>query len=263
MNKPNVSKFFKDIQNGVSKHSPEILTGFGIAGMLTTVVLAVKATPKALEKIEDKKAELCSNHLTPIETVQAAWKPYVPAAITGTAATICLIGANSVQARRNAALATAYQISTQALADYKEKVVETIGEKKEKTVRDKVAQKKVDDAPVANASVYETGKGETLHYDPQFANYFRCNVNAIDKAVNTLNDRMLSGQTEYISVNDFYDELGVKRFGMGDELGWNLGRDGLIRIDHSHAIITENGEPCVVITYEVAPKYEYFKINRS
>ena len=262
MNKPNVSKFMKDIQNGVSKHSPEILMGFGIAGMFTTVVLAVKATPKALEQIEEKKDELGVDELTPVETVKAAWKPYVPAAITGTVATACLIGSNSINAKRNAALATAYQISTKALADYKEKVVETIGEKKEKAIRDKVAQKKVDDVPPASSSVYSTGKGETLHYDPQFEQYFRCNVNAIDMAVNRLNERMVSGQTEYISVNDFYDELGVKRIGMGEQLGWNIGRDGLIRIDHSHAMITETGEPCVVVTYEVAPTYDYFRINK-
>ena len=260
MNKPNLSKFAKDIQNGVSKHSPEILTGIGIASMLTTVVLAVKATPKALEKI-DKAKEEKGEELSKVEVVKAAWKPYVPAAVTGVVGVGCLIGSNSINAKRNAALATAYQITTTAFNDYKEKVVETIGEKKEKTVRDKVAQKQVDDKPPVTTTVYNTGKGGTLVYDPQFGQYFRCNIDSIDKAVNKLNNDMVSGYTEYVSLNDFYDAIGVNRIAMGDNLGWNIGRDGLINVSHNTAIVTDDGEPCIVITYDVAPKYDYFKVN--
>ena len=54
MSKPNVTKIFKDVKYTLGKHSPEILTGFGIAGMITTSVLAVKATPKALQIIRNE-----------------------------------------------------------------------------------------------------------------------------------------------------------------------------------------------------------------
>ena len=55
--KLNVSKLCKDAKTIVSKRSPEILTGLGIAGMVTTTVLAVRATPKALKLIEDAQYE--------------------------------------------------------------------------------------------------------------------------------------------------------------------------------------------------------------
>ncbi len=42
-------------RKAMKKHSPEILTGIGIAGMITTTVMAVKATPKALILLEEKK----------------------------------------------------------------------------------------------------------------------------------------------------------------------------------------------------------------
>lgn len=48
----------KSIRMTMKKHSPEILTGIGIAGMITTTIMAVKATPKALILIEDKKMKL-------------------------------------------------------------------------------------------------------------------------------------------------------------------------------------------------------------
>ena len=55
MNKSNVTQLLKTAKKTLSKHSPEILTGIGIAGMITTTALAVKATPKALELIEMEK----------------------------------------------------------------------------------------------------------------------------------------------------------------------------------------------------------------
>ena len=52
MNKPNVKGLIRGIRVSLDKHAPEILTGMGIAGMVTCVVLAVKATPKAIDLIE-------------------------------------------------------------------------------------------------------------------------------------------------------------------------------------------------------------------
>lgn len=261
MNKEKVTKIFKDFSHGLSKHSPEILTGIGIAGMVTTVVLAVKATPKALECIEEKKAEEHKDELTALETVKATWKVYIPAAVTGTAAIGCLIGANSVHAKRNAALATAYQLSSTALSDYKEKLIETVGEKKEKAVRDKIAQDKVDKNPVESSNVIITGSGKSLCYDPQFGQYFESTIDDIKRAVTELNYRMVDQGEEYVSLNDFYDELGVERIDVGEQLGWNIGRDGKIVV-HTSATIAKNDTPCIVINYEVAPKYEYFKYCR-
>ena len=115
------------------KRSPEILTGIGIAGMITTTIVAVKATPKAARLLEDLQAQK-KEPLTKVEVVKSCWKYYIPAAATGIASVTCLIGANRVSVRRTAALAAAYQISETALTEYRDKVIETIGEKKEKVV---------------------------------------------------------------------------------------------------------------------------------
>jgi hypothetical protein len=61
----------------------------------------------------------------------------------------------------------------------------------------------------------------------------------------------------YISLNDFYYELGLKKTNDGDSLGWNI-EDGLLDI-HFSALITEDNEPCVVIDYHVAPKHKFDK----
>lgn len=53
----NLSNIAKSLRIAMKKHSPEILTGIGIAGMVTTTVLAVRATPKAIKILEDERYE--------------------------------------------------------------------------------------------------------------------------------------------------------------------------------------------------------------
>lgn len=245
-----------DVKRFVSARSPEILTGIGIAGMITTTVLAVKATPKAMSLIEDKKNEEWVDELSPLDVVKIAWKPYIPAIITCATSTACLIGASSVNAKRNAALATAYKLSETALSEYREKVIETIGEKKEQVVRDKVAEERIKKNPVSKNEVIVTGNGKTLCFDPVSGRYFMSSIDVIKRAENELNKQMLHDISGYVSLNDFYDELGLDHTSVGDDLGWNT--DQLIDICFSSQL-NDNGEPSVVLDFLVAPKYGYDK----
>lgn len=272
MDKQSVSNAFKVFKAGISKHSPEILTGIGIAGMITTTILAVKATPKALrliEEAEDKKLSVqvkegvkpsdrdCS--LTTVETIKVAWKPYIPAVVTGTVSIVCLIGASSVHTKRNAALATAYQLSSTAFSEYKEKVIETIGEKKEKTVREKVAQKKVDEHPVSQNQVIVAGSGDVLFLEPVSMRYFTSDIERVRRVINDINYRMVTGMEGYISLSEFYDEIGLPHTNQSDDIGWNMYRDGQIETTFSPTI-AEDGKPCLMLEFMVSPRYEYEKL---
>lgn len=258
MGKTNLATIAKDIRKFASKRSPEILTGIGIAGMITTTILAVRATPKALELIEEQKEEESVDELSSFEVVKVAWKPYIPAMVTCVASTACLIGASSVNTKRNAALATAYKLSETALSEYRDKVVETIGEKKERIVRDKVAEERVKKNPVSKNEVIVTGNGKTLCFDPISGRYFMCSIETIKRAENELNKQMLHDISGYVSLNEFYDELGLDHTSVGDDLGWNT--DQLIDINFSSQL-NDNGEPSVVLDYLVAPKYDYYKFS--
>ena len=251
-----LTNLFKSTRNFLGKHSPEILTGIGVAGMITTTVLAVQATPKALTLINEKKEELDVENLTVVETVKTAWSPYVPAVALGIVSTSCIIGASAVNRKRNAALATAYAISEKTLVKYRDKVIETLGEKKEKEVRNKVAQDEINNNPTSNSQVIVTSKGNTLCRDAISGRYFRSDIDKIRKIVNELNRQMV--HQNYISLDEFYYELGLDTIKNGSRLGWNLD-DGLIELDFS-TCLAENDEPCVVIDYTIAPRYEYDKL---
>lgn len=271
MQKPNLTKVFNGVKIATVKHSPEILMGIGITGMVTTTVMAVRATPKALMLIEVEKRRLnrelleeakksgceeCNQitRLEPVDLIKATWKCYIPAGITGIVSIACLIGASSVNARRNAALATAYTLSETTLRDYQKKVIETIGEKKEQTVRDAVAKEHIERDPVENKEVIFSGRGNTLCYDSISGRYFRSDMDAIKKAENELDARLRNEM--YISLNEFYYEIGLEPLSViGDDLGWNID-SGYLDLGFSSQIATD-GTPCLVIEYNPAPRYDY------
>ena len=255
MNKKWFSGVVRNVRTSMKKHSPEILTGTGIAGMVVTTVMAVRATPKALLLLEEKKDEYETDTLTPVEIIKTTWTCYIPSAIVGGVSIFCLIGASSVNLRRNAALATAYTLSETALKEYQEKVVETIGEKKERDIRDSIAKDKVNNNPVNQREIIITDKGETLCYDSLSGRYFKSDIDKIKKSLNELNRQMLADM--YVSLNDFYYELGLDNTKLGDDLGWHVD-DGLIEVSFSSQLA--NGEtPCLVLDYKIAPQYDYQK----
>ena len=258
MNKSKLTGALNGIKRFASKNGPGILTGIGIAGMITTTVLAVNATPKALKLIEDKKKEEKVDKLTPVETVKACWKPYIPAVVTGVGSVACLIGATSVNAKRNAALATAYKLSETALSEYKDKVVEVIGDEKEKEVREKLSEDRIKSHPV-NSETIKTGNGDDLFFDPLTGRYFESAIEDINRAVNKLNKEMIHDMFGYCSLNEFYSEIGLDMTELGEDLGWNLDA-GMIEIDF-HSKVTEKGKPCIVLYYVDAPVYNYSKFG--
>lgn len=256
MTQANVSTFLKNTQMTLSKHSPKILTGVGIIGMIGTTVMAVQATPKAMQLLEEAKKEKPNEKLTPVDVVKTTWKCYLPAIITGGTSIICLIKANSISTRRNAALATAFNLSRTALNEYKDKVVETLGEKKHQALMDEIAEDKIKKNDVSNNEIIITEKGNTLCYDGLFGRYFLSDYDAIARAVNRLNRALLTDM--YVSLNEFYGELGLEAVDIGDELGWNVD-DGQIEIYRSSKLAPD-GRPCLVMNYSVAPKYDFSKL---
>ena len=258
MEKLNIAKITNDIQTILTKHSPEILTGIGIAGMVASTVLAVQATPKAIKLIETERelTEANNEELTKIDKVKVCWKSYIPAAVTGVMSIACLIGASSVNAKRNAALTAAYTLSDSALREYRSKVVETIGEKKEKTVKDKISEDQIKSNPVTKNEVYITDKGDSLCFEPISGRYFKSDIDKIKKAENNLNKRIISDAfNSGVSLNDFYEEIGLPKTNMGENIGWSLDT-GLIDI-YLSAQVTDDGTPCLVINCTNPPKYDF------
>lgn len=251
-----ITSFINLTKGFLTKHSPEILTGTGIAGMIITTILAVKETPKALDLIEMKKEELGKDKLTPIETIKAAWTPYISSSITGVLSISCIIGASRVNYKRNTALATAYSLSERTLLRYRDKVIETIGEKKERSIKEQVAQDELKNTPKKDSQIIITSKGDTLCMDAMSGRYFKSDIDLIKRIVNELNRKLV--YENYISLNEFYGEIGLDYVKNGELVGWNI-NSGLIEPTFS-TCLTDDNQPCVVIDFLVSPRYDFDKI---
>lgn len=253
MKKGTFRMLLKNMNQAIQKHSPEILTGIGIAGMISTTVMAVRATPKALILIEEKKKSDEVDSLVIHDVIKTTWTCYIPTAITGVLSIACLVGASSVNARRNAALATAYTLSESALKEYQQKVIEMFGEKKNELVKDAIAKDKIEQNPVITKEIIITEKGNTLCYDAVSGRYFKSDIDKIKKAEHELNRQMRDEM--YVSLNDFYYEIGLENIKLGDDLGWNID-NGYIDLSFSSQLASD-GTPCLVVDYSVAPRYDY------
>lgn len=235
----------------LSKHSPEILTGLGVASMVTSTILAVKATPKAVRLIQYEEDQN-EKKLDVKGVIKTTWKEYIPAMSFGIGGIACIVYGCRIGAKRSAALASAYAISERTLRTYREKVIETIGEKKEKNIRQKIKQDEINDNPPVESKVIITQKGNTLIKDEYSGRYFRSDLDAIRKSLNDINHKMLSN--DYISLNQWYSAIGLEMIKDGYNVGWNIDR-GLIELDIDTCLVGD--EPCITLDYSRSPEPDF------
>lgn len=243
-------------QKMIGDNSPLILTGIGAAGVITTAVLTGKATIKACEILQDEReAQLLHPEIHPFKpkyVVKRTWQLYIPPAVSGIVTVGAIIVAHKVGTRRAAAMASAYVLTEKAFSEYKDKVVEKMGETKARNIRDEVAQDRLDNQPVTESTVVLTNGGTALCLEPYSGRYFQSDMESIKKAQNDLNYQVLNNQ--YASLTDFYNLIGLDRTLMSDDVGWNS--DKMLELSFTSGL-ADNGLPCLVMDYRVVPIRNY------
>jgi hypothetical protein len=248
-----IANAFKLSEKFVSENSPAILTGVGITGTLTTAYLTGLATFKAADILANEKivdsGEEPPEPLTNQQKIKLVWKLYIPAAGVGALTVGSIFFSHRVSSKQTAAMVAAYGISERAFAEYKEKVVERLGDKTHVAIRDEIAQDKVNAHPLENAEVIIAGNGEVLCYDSVTGRYFQSTIESIKKAQNDINYEIINHS--YASLSSFYDAIGLPATSYSDEVGWNLNNSPM-DVTFS-ATISSDKRPCIVIDFTVAP----------
>lgn len=260
MDLKNVKRFGKNVMNQLGKRSPIILAALGVGSGVATVALTIRATVKAVDLIEEERCARVERdeptEMTKMEVVKVAWKPYIPVMVTGAFSIACMVGSCSVHARRNAALAAAYKVSETALINFKEATLEEIGEKKTDEIQKKAATKHMENTPVASSEVVMIGNGTVLCFDDLSGRYFKSDRETIRAAVNDCN--FILQMDMYVSLNEFYDRIGLPGTTFGESAGWNVDQYPFHVIFGSK--IADDGQPCMTIAYNVDPKYDYTRL---
>lgn len=259
-----LSDMVRHIPKIITDNSPAILTGVGVGGMVTTTILAVKATFKAARMIhfeEDQLRRDSEQHgifdepqLDEKQRFELVWKLYIPAASAGILTVATIIFATRIGARRTAAMTAAYALSEKAFEQYRDKIVEKLGERKEEQARDEIAQERVTANPPPDSLAPSTSS--VLCMDAYTGRYFLSDMETIKAAENKVNHRILRGDM-YVSLTEFYEEVGLERTSMTDDVGWNI--DKLLELKFT-STITPRGIPCLVLEFHTMPirHYEHF-----
>lgn len=238
----------------LKKYSPEILVVSGVVGVVTSAVMACKATTKlndilaetreTVEKIhevssdesmadrytqEDAKKDLA---ITYVQTGVKLAKLYAPSVILGTLSITGILASNNILRKRNVALAAAYATIDKSFKEYRSRVVERFGEEVDRQLKYNIKAQKVEEI----VTDPETGKEkkvkktiETVDGASKYAKFFDdgCNGWTKDPEINLsflraqqqfANDKLKA--QGYLFLSDVYDMLGIPRTKASQVVGW-------------------------------------------
>lgn len=234
-----MNTLFQKLSRTADKNSPTILTTLAISGTITTAFLAARAAYSSVKVLEeaDPKPETLQ------EKAKYAWRLYIPPVITGTATIVCITSITRVGLKRTAAMATAYTVTEQAFQEYREKVVEQLGAKKEQAIRDEVVQDKILTNPPGKEIVI-SGPGNVLCCELFTGRYFNSDMHTLQKAQNEVNALVV--QQVSVTLDEFYDRVGLSHTSNSDMIGWDS--DKLMELKIS-TVLTEDGRPCLAFDY--------------
>lgn len=252
----------KTVGKEAVKHSPGIMAGLAVAGVATTAYLAFKSSPKAHEIVEAKKRDLedidetdkATRRQIRLEMTKELVPVLAPVVISGVVTMVLIFSSHSLNSRRQAVLSAAYSATQTAYQEYKEKTKALVGPKKSTTIHDSIVEDHVEKlGPPNDKTVIVTGDGDYLCLDDYSGRYFKSTHEKIRQIVNEINYRLISEM--YISLNEFYEELGLPPIRLGDNIGWNVD-SGLFDIRFT-TVMGKDNVPCLVLNYDCEPRYDY------
>lgn len=253
--------FLKTLNNDVNtltratkKYSPEILITMGIAGFGMTIVETVKATRKVDKALNDidipedtPKKEVLWEKAKVVTPIVA------PPVILGVSSVGCILGANKIQSARLTSATMAYSLVNNSFKEYKDAVIEEIGPKKEEKVRDRVAEKHIEE------STYDIPQPMTatnLFIESLTGQYFRSTRE--DILQNIMKFQKALFVEDYMTVSEFFDYLEIEELhhtALTDACGFNSEQGVDIYFSVAKAA---NGEPCSVLCYRDLPLFDCF-----
>lgn len=235
-------------------HSPAILFGAGVVGIVGTIVLSSRATLKlgdVLDEFEEKK-ELSNNAkvagrikdethksntvILHSRLVRDIAKLYAPSVILGIASVGALGGSHYILTKRNAQLTAALTAVTKAFQEYRGRVKSEFGEEKDYEFmygvdsREVLSQKKNGEDKVTQVKTFGHGLSpyaklfdeENINWQdtPEYCAWF------LRLRQNYLNDRLRT--KGHVFLNDAYRELGMEDTEAGAVTGWTWDGDTFI-----------------------------------
>lgn len=238
------------------KHSPQILVGAGIIGLVTSGVMACKATMKVNDILDETKRNVDKVHRVledptiPAETYSEEdgkkdlaiiytktglkfVKLYAPSVILGGLSIAGILTSNRIMHKRNAAIAATCAAVTSDFKGYRSRVLDRFGEDIDRELRYDIKAQEIEEVVVNENGEEETVTKvvETVNAVPRsdFSKFFDCgnkgwepdpefNYMYLTNLQGYLTERLRANG--HLFLNDVYDELGIPRTRAGQLYGW-------------------------------------------
>ena len=253
--KEKLMKTYKKVELKAIKHSPEILAGVGVVGVVGSLVMACKATTKLSDVLEESKEQLDKikevaadpayeekysrddakkdTTITYVQTAMKVTKLYAPSVILCASSLGCLLASNNILKKRNAALSAAYMTVDKSFKEYRKRVADRFGEEAEKEIRYNIKAEEITKVDEDGNEVTETVKVMDGTDDPNsYSDYARffdesCAAWQNDAEYNLT---FLKAQQQYANdllkargrlfLNEVYRMLGIDETKAGQVVGW-------------------------------------------
>lgn len=253
--KEKLMKTYKKVELKAIKHSPEILAGVGVVGVVGSLVMACKATTKLSDILDESKEQLDKikevaadpayeekynqddakkdTTITYVQTAMKVTKLYAPSVILCAGSLGCLLASNNILKKRNAALSAAYMTVDKSFKEYRKRVADRFGEEVEKEIRYNIKAEEITKVDEDGNEVTETVKIMDGTDDPNsYSDYARffdesCAAWQNDAEYNLT---FLKAQQQYANdllkargrlfLNEVYRMLGIDETKAGQVVGW-------------------------------------------
>ena len=239
----------------IKKHSPEILLVAGVVGVVTSAVMACKATTKVNDVLANAKEQTDKVHqVLADETITEEQyteedgkkdlaiiyaqtglnlvKLYGPAVILGGLSIASILASNNILRKRNVALAASYMAVDSSFKEYRNRVIERFGENMDRELRYDIKAEEVEVTTtdengneVKTTEVVEVVRHTPSGYEKCFD---ECNPNwtkdpdinwcFIKNVQNYANDSLK--REGFLFLNDIYAMLGFPKTREGQLVGW-------------------------------------------
>lgn len=253
----NMSRKFGRMGLTLKKHSPEILVVAGVVGVVTSAVMACKATLKVNEVVEKAKSDIDTIHESVEKKVTPNGKPYNeedsqkdltivyaqtgvkliklygPAIALGALSVTGIVASHHILKKRNLALAAAYTVVDKGFKEYRGRVIERFGKELDKELRYNIKSKEVEEIVVDEEGNEKVVKTTVQTVNPndisEYARFFdvgndnwekdaEYNLMFLRHQQNHANDLLQS--RGWVLLNEVYDMLGIPQTRAGHVVGW-------------------------------------------
>lgn len=248
-------KLVNEVTHILKRNAPVILSSTAITGVVTTAYLSAKASIRAHDRISAYRHTHDNPDMSRQEKLKKqiplCWKLYIPAVASGAVTIGCIVGTTRVTNKRAAAAQAAFVLSERAYAEYRNKVIEDLGERKDQGIRDSIAEDKVrNNPPPANLII--GGAGSVLCCELQTGRYFSSDMESLRRAENEINARLV--RQDSATLDDLYYLIGLSSTSNSGDMGWNS--DKLLTFEFT-SVLDDQGRPCLAFEYNyIRPLFE-------